>query len=233
MVDIVIYGDIKKYSSLINSMVYSNVVDYNFYEISGFNQELIDIKNGKFKIYIFDLDVSFKYALDYASLIRKNDINSIIIVISSYYKYWKELFSNKIMAFDYIIKDYTWQRKLCEDIKFLFRFFLTDKVFTFCYNHVIYRIPYCYINYIEKEPLIKRCIIHTIDNNYYIVSSIENLLNELGKGFVKTHQSCIVNLCNVKKIDFNKNVISFINDTETCLLTEKMKKELKKHIRVI
>ena len=59
------------------------------------------------------------------------------------------------------------------------------------------------------------------------MDSIERLSSKLGDNFIRTHQSCLVNLNNVKEIDFPTNTIIFKNDSVTNLLTNKIKKELK------
>ena len=64
-------------------------------------------------------------------------------------------------------------------------------------------------------------------NQFYIVKSINWLEQNLGSDFVKTHQSCIVNLNNIKEVDFSDNVITFKNGESTCLFADKMKKEVK------
>ena len=105
-------------------------------------------------------------------------------------------------------------------------------ILTFTYNHVVYRIPYNSIYYIEKEPLIKRCIIYTTNGKFFISRSINWLENVLEYGFIRTHQSCIVNIDNIKNIDFVSNVITFKNGMSTNLLANKKKKEVKSRVAV-
>ena len=100
-------------------------------------------------------------------------------------------------------------------------------MFVFRYNHVLYRIPYNKICYIEKEPMIKRCIIHTIDEDYYITENITSILSHLDNSFCRTHQSCIVNLNNIRMVDLKTNVIEFNNGDKTDMLNIKMKKVIK------
>ena len=106
-------------------------------------------------------------------------------------------------------------------------------LFIFSYRRNIYRIPYNEINYIEKESNIKRCIIHTIKDDYYISLPITKLEEILINSFVKTHQSCIINTNNIKEI--TKNEIKFYNDDKTNLINKNMRNkiidllELKEH----
>jgi len=50
--------------------------------------------------------------------------------------------------------------------------------------------------------------------------------------FVKTHRSCIVNLNNIKHIDFENNIIAFVNK-EIDLLSRAHKKNLKERMKEI
>ena len=103
-------------------------------------------------------------------------------------------------------------------------FLYSKEIFTFSYKRIIYRIPYNDINYIEKESNIKRCIIHTIKDNYYIslpITKLEKLLKDM---FIKTHQSCIININNIKEI--TKNEVKFYNDDKTNLINKDMKNKL-------
>lgn len=97
-------------------------------------------------------------------------------------------------------------------------------LFIFSYKRNIYIIPYKDINYIEKESNIKRCIIHTIQDDYYISSPITKLEEELINNFIKAHQSCIINLNNIKEI--TKNEIKFYNDDKTNLINKKMRNKI-------
>ena len=107
---------------------------------------------------------------------------------------------------------------------------LKGNIFTFMYNHVLYRIPYEDINYIEKELQIKRCIIHTIEKDYYIVNSINNINDNLVGMFIKTSQSCIINFMNVRNVDCANNLVYFKNGDTTSLITNKMKKIIKEYM---
>ncbi len=109
-------------------------------------------------------------------------------------------------------------------VKDTFLYSKNKDVFIFSYKRNIYRIPYDDINYIEKESNIKRCIIHTIKDNYYISLPITKLEELLANNLIKTHQSCIININNIKEI--TKNEIKFYNDDKTNLITKNMRNEI-------
>ena len=186
MLNITMCGSDKLYISrtitVINMVLVNYDIDYRIHKFSGLNERK-RICDDEFRIYIIDND------LELISRIRKNDFDSIIILVTDNKR--DNIIYNKLMIFDIISKNSNYEEKLTKVLISAIEIYDKYKVFTFAYNHIIYRIPYKEINYIEKEPLIKRCIIHTVNNNYYYVNSIENLLGILGVNFVKTHQSCI------------------------------------------
>ena len=191
------------------------------------------IKDGDRKIYVLDMDSRKMSGLKVASKIREYDWESIIIVISSCNKNINDIFYTRLMVLDYIYKCNEYDKRLMDDIRMAISIIDKNKVFIFKYNRVIYRIPYNQICYIEKEPDIKRCIIHTINDKYYITGSINWILDQLNECFCRTHQSCIVNLNSISKIDLGSNTIIFKNSDKTNMLTDRMKKEIKKYTGIM
>lgn len=236
MLNFIIYEDNKSYMQknveCINKTLASYDIDYRIYRFSCCNDKLFEMIQNKElkKIYILDVEMNDISGIELASRIREDDWDSIIIFATAYDKYHNDVFYNRLMVLDFICKYTGYQKRLTEDIEAALKIVYKQKTFVFKYNHVVYRIPYSHICYIEKEPLIKRCVIHTMNNKFYVVNSINNLVSALGAGFVKTHQSCIVNINNIKELDLSNNVIVFKNGDETSLLTEKMKKELKDYV---
>ena len=85
------------------------------------------------------------------------------------------------------------------------------------------------INYIEKEQLQNRCIIHLVNKEEKTVSkTILTIKKELSPMFFQSHKSCLVNLDNIKYIDYAKYTIYFKNGESTNLLSFEARKELRK-----
>lgn len=236
MLNIIVYEDneifMKKNVDAINKAMVSCDVDYRIHKFSSYSKGLDEfIHNDKIKkIYILDVEMNGTSGLELAARIREDDWDSIIIIATAYDKYHNDVFYTRLMVLDFICKYNGYEARLKEDIVAASKITYKQKTFVFSYNHNVYRIPYSHICFIEKEPIIKRCIIHTINNNFYIVKSINWLSENLGSDFLKTHQSCVVNLSNIKKIDCSTNTITFRNGDSTNLLSEKRKKEVKQYV---
>lgn len=231
MLDVIVYEDdevsIKENRKIVSLGL--GDISYKFKPFDKWNEQLTGLINTNYrKVYIINLDTENNNGLKLAKEIRKKHLNDIIILTAKCTKYYDIVFDNRLLVFDYICKNNHYGDRLLKAISDASKLLLNEDIFTFKYNHMIYRIPYGDINYIEKEINIKRCIIHTNNNKYYIVSSIDKLLDNLNANFVKTHQSCIVNIDNIRLLDCINNHICFDNKEYTALLTEKAKKEIKK-----
>jgi len=230
MVNIIVYGEgknyIKKDIKAINMALAKYNIDYRIYVFNSYNEDFETIiNNNLIKIYVLNIDSGGK-GIDVALQIRKREVNSVIILITDCNKYQNAVFLNRLMVLDFICRTNGYETRLCEDVIYTLKLIYEKRSFVFKYNHIVYRIPYSQINYIEKEPTIKRCIIHTVYGNYYVVNSIQRLYDILGSNFFRSHQSCIVNVCNIKKINMVNNIIVFNNGDYTMLFSDKLKKEL-------
>ena len=61
-----------------------------------------------------------------------------------------------------------------------------------------------------------------------ISSTISSIKKQLGPMFFQSHKSCLVNLDNIKYINFAKFTIYFKNGDSTNLLSHEARKELRK-----
>lgn len=238
MLNIVIYENngsfITKNISSINLALSNYDIDYRIHKFKDYSDELDSIVKSSDcrKIYILNAETGDVSGIEVARRIRKYDWDSIIIMVAGSGKLKNDIFNVKLMILDYIFRIDEYEKRLVDDIKIAFSIIDKSRVWAFKYNHVIHLIPYDHICYIEKEQAIKRCIVHTINEKYYVTSSINCILSQLNGNFCRTHQSCIINLNNVRKIDLSSNKIIFKNGESTDMLTTRMKKEVKKYYRV-
>ena len=233
MLEIVVYGGNEQKNTiqidLIHSVLANYNIDYKLYSFSGLDSELINIINNSYMRKIYIVNINDDKYIQVLSSIRKKDLYSIIILITNSNKYHYDILNNKLMVLDFIIGN-NYISQLKDDLNYAVSLLYRQCIFTFKYNHVIYAISYDKITYIEKEPSVKRCIIHTFDGNYYIVASLDKILLALPLGFYRTHQSCIVNVNNIKSINLTENKIIFNNGDMTSLLSNRVKKDINKYI---
>ena len=208
-------------------------MEYKVYKFPKYTNELKKLinENGDVKIYILDVELPGISGLEIASEIREDDDDSIIIFATAHPDYRDDIFYSRLSAIDYIPKQQRYQERLQDTIKHIMTKIYRNKCLVYSFNHVYNRLLLKEIDYVEKSPEQNKCIIHlTNGKEKYIVSSLTKLEEEFKPLFFKTHKSCIVNLSNIKYIEFSKYIIHFKSGKSTDLLTISARKELKEYV---
>lgn len=90
---------------IINKTMFKNNLNYRIYQFKEYSKDLQKIiKNNDKKIYILDIELNDVSGIDIAREIRKTDLNSIIIISTSYVEYLPLAIKNKLMLFDFVSK---------------------------------------------------------------------------------------------------------------------------------
>jgi len=113
MVPIIICEDDDLQRNVIEDIIKKDIMIENYdmkiqLSSSNVNDILNYIEKNKNIQGIYFLDIDFKQkinGIELASIIRKNDVDSKIIFITSYYEMWNLTFSYKIEALDFIKKE--------------------------------------------------------------------------------------------------------------------------------
>lgn len=222
MLDVVFYENdkvsLQKDIKVVNQGLMNIDIDYHISLLTNYNNGL-----DNFKLFIINVDNN---GLELAKLVRDKYADGIILLLTDNDTY-SDISKYHLMFFDYIVRCDNYEDRLKRSLLEIIDKFYCNMAFTFKYNYAVYRLPYKSINYIEKETNIKRCIIHTENDNYYIISTIDNLLQKLGGKFIKTHQSCIVNTRNIKALDSINNSIVFNNGDMVSLINDSAKRKIK------
>lgn len=237
MLRFVICEDDSKFMDRICININKTMMKYNFdYKISKFseyNEEVDKIINDKNeqKIYILDIELPVISGLEIASTIRETDIDSSIIFLTVHNEFRNDVFYSRLLAIDYIPKDKIWSDRLESTINHILKSTDKNKVLSFDFDCNSYRVPFKNITYIDKVQDLQKCLIHTENGDIYeVVSSITGLFKRLGPSFYKTHKACIVNVTNIKKINYHDGIITFFNGESVYLLSARNKKGLKDYV---
>jgi len=217
---------------IIDKIYMNNNEEYKIYEFESYNKDFEKLINKKSpKIYI--LDIEFKDGLsgiDIARKIRKNDWDSIIILVTSHNELGYQALKAQIMLLDFISKfdncDKSLEKAICKALELVNK----KKVIKFDSNGVTYIIYLSDILYIERDTVDRKCIIKTIKGEIPTNKSLSELSKELGNDFYLCHRSCLVNLLNIEKVYWKENVIKFRNGESTVLISRDKKKGLKNYV---
>ena len=99
-------------------------------------------------------------------------------------------------------------------------------------NRRIEQIEFNNILYMTYDSSIRKVKIHTKTKEYETNQTLKELSTQLKGNFVYTHRACIVNLNNIKTIDKEEKIITFVTNDKIDLLSRNYLKELKQYIKV-
>lgn len=190
-------------------------------------EEYINNKNDN-KIYIISTK-SYEEALTKTKEIRKEyGWHSQIIIITKCEEVTHT--HNNLLILDHINKKENIRVLLKNSVLAAYKILSSEKSFKFSLNGEIYKIPYKEILFIEKRNNQNYCNIVTTNETYKIKSTIKEIEKHIDSAcFLKTHRSCIVNLCNVTKYNYSENILYF-KDISTDLVSREKRQFLKDKI---
>ncbi len=238
MLNFIIYEDHKKmrdlYEKVVHKFIGSKKDVYNIIPISEFDettQDQLGSLEGR-KIYILDIQVPGKSGFDFAREIRKSgDWKSQIIIVSAFEHFRYDIFMSKILTLDFISKNEDIAQRLKETLNIAYDICTSHRAFSFKFNGIVFRLPYRDILYFEKDLNDNHTSVVTKQGTYKVKKSIAQIerLVQNDVRFLKTHQSCIINLQNVESINLTDHTISF-GEKQTNLLSREHKKELQEKL---
>ena len=235
MINFIICDDNKNFRNhvqrLVDSYMMKSDIDYKTYIFEEYNNDFKKLarKDIGFKVYLLDIRTKNSSGLDAARMIREelDDWVSIILIITSFSEYRYEALGNRLYLLDFISKVDNCDTRIEDNLnKALKNYNNRYNCLSYELNHIIKRIEFRHIIYIEKEQDSKRCIIKTIYGEQIIRKNLREVIKLLDNSFMKIHRSLIVNLDYIKEYDASENVITFKNKEQTHLISRKYKKEL-------
>lgn len=204
-------------------------IEYKIEKYLSYDKEIENTINNinEHKIYILDIEVSKMSGIEIAAKVREKDWNSIIIFVTSHPECKNDIFQARLLAFDYISKYNSYDKRLQQSIEKALEILNKLRVLSFKYNYVSYRIDFDEILYIEKVIRSKKSIIYTESGTKLeMIGTIKEIISMLDSDFCLSSQSCIVNLSKIKSIDEVNNIIKFKNNLELDKITNSYKKNL-------
>ena len=197
---------------------YDGVVSYQTSDVDDLLQYI-----DKNKIDVLFLDINLKSkttGLEVAEIVRKKNKNIYLIFMTGHLEY--AMLAYKFKTFDYIAKPFTYERleetinRLFDDVKGL-----PSKYLKIDNKNTI--IDENEIEFIKRDGM--KVVFHTSFNDYDTYSSFNKLQDSLPNNFIRCHKSYVVNINNIKNIDFVENRIYF-KKGDFCEIGPKYKKSI-------
>lgn len=198
MLKIAVCDDEKNVTSEIEEKIYSVSTKLNvivevdvFFDGKTFVDYMIN-QNVLYDIIYIDIEMEGQNGVDTARDIRKFDKNVLLIYVTNYESFAKEVF--EVSAYRFLTKpvdENLFEKYFCSAINEIKS---TPKYFHYQFNKVQYRISIDDIIYFQSD---KRLTYINMGNDmrkcYEKLNSIEKILQSKGIFFYRTHQSFLVN----------------------------------------
>lgn len=235
--DFIVYEDQKEFmkeiTDVITKIMMKNKVEYNIKKFEKYDNELKKIINSQIpKIYILDIEVpNSKSGLDVAREIRKNDWNSIIIIITSHVDMGYDALKAQIMVLDFISKFNNCKNNLNQALKKALLKLDNKKVLVFNCCGITTRLYTDDILYVLKDSIDRKCIIKTIYGEINININMSEMIEKLDDRFYLSHRSCLINTEQIKTINWKENIITFNNNETIDYISRDKRKGLKEYVK--
>lgn len=237
MIKFIVCDDMKEFrlkmKGLINDVLVGSKLEYDIVQFDKYDQEFANLikDDSMSKIYILDIELKEGISgIDIARRIRKVDWNSIIIMVTSHNELGYEALKAQIMLLDFISKYDDCEKNVKKVLKKAVEQVDSKKVIAYEYLGVAYRVYLDDIIYVVKDTVDRKCIIKTAYNEVVANKNMNEIIKELDERFYLTHQSCLVNVKKISRIDFKNNTIYFQNGMSINLLSRDKKRGLKEYV---
>lgn len=217
---------------IINKVYMNNNEDYKITEFDSYTKDFEKLINKKSpKIYILDIEIKNSISgIDIARKIRRNDWDSIIILVTSHNELGYQAMKAQIMLLDFVSKFDDCEKSLTNAINKALELVNKKKVIRFDTNGATYVVYLSDILYIERDTVDRKCIIHTVNRVISTNKSLSELAHELGNDFYLCHRSCLVNLLNIDHVIWRDSIVYFRNGESMNLVSRDKKKGLKGYV---
>lgn len=169
---------------------------------------LTDRQLTEFQMMFLDIDMEERNGMTIARRVRELHLRTIIIFVTNYPQFSLEGY--EVRAFRYLLK-YELEKKLplyYHDA--MMEILRTEKALRFSINAEPYSIPYSNIIYLESRQRI--IYLHTVKlerSGDHFYGRIDKLTEELeAEGFLRVQKSYLVNMVHIKKLNFDRVLLS-------------------------
>lgn len=213
---------------VIDQVMMKNSNAYRKHIFEDYNEDFNKIMNSKLasKVYILDIETKTSSGVLVADKIRENDIDSIIIFLTSHEEMAYEIIKSQYMCLTFISKKDNYIKILKQAITKAISLIGKKQAIRFRHQGVLYTLPVSDIMYITRDSVERKSIIVTDYGIFLNPMGLNQLALILKDTFIQTHRACFINKNRYRKIDMRKKKIVFDNGEEIDLLSDSYKKEV-------
>lgn len=221
-------NDKKKVTTIVNDFMCKNKLEHKVHDFDDYNKKFYNIIETKMpnKIYLLDIETPSASGIDIARLIRKIDVDSVIIFLTGHEELGNIVLKNDLMFLSFINKFDNLEKRLNSSLKKALNLLKHKRVIKINDRNIVYTIDIDDILYITKESFERKTIIKTDYDEFKVSKSLSEIRNMLDDRFIQTHRACYINNDRKVIIDKTNRIIKFDNKETIDLLSDKYKKEL-------
>ncbi len=232
MINFVIVDDFKEVTdnikNIIDKVMINNKLEYKTFVFNDYDIEFKKLMNKPMvnRIYLLDIETKSESGIDIARMIRKNDLDSIIIFITAHEELASNIVRDQLMVLTFICKFDDFEKRVKDAIVKSLSYIGKKIAIRFVDNNAVYIIPIKDILYVTHDNVERKCLIKT-DNRTYKVGKSLTEIKELSMGaLAQSHRACLVNEERIVKVDKKKKHILFDNGEIIDLVSDNYKKEV-------
>lgn len=213
---------------VIDQVMMKNSNAYKKHLFDDYNEDFNKIVSSKLasKIYILDIETKTSSGVLVAKKIRENDIDSIIIFLTSHEEMAYEIIKKQFMCLTFISKRDNYIKLLGSAINKAISMVGKKQAIRFRHQGVLYTLPVSDILYITRDSVERKTLIVADYGEYLHPANLSKVADELNGLFIQTHRACFINKERYREINMRKKKIIFDNGEETNLLSDSYKKEV-------
>lgn len=234
MINFVIVDDFKEVTdnikNIISKIMINNKLEYKTHIFNDYDNEFKKFMNEPMtnRIYLLDIETKSDSGIDIARMIRKNDLDSIIIFITAHDELASNIVRDQLMVLTFICKFDDFETRVKEAIYNSLNYIGKKRVIKFIDNNAIYIIPIQDILYVTHDNVERKCLIKATDKTYKIGKSLTEI-KELSNGSLnQCHRGCLVNEERIVKFDRKRREITFDTGEIIDIVSENYKLEVGK-----
>ncbi len=218
----------KNVSEIIDKVMIKNDLQYEKHIFNNYNKDFLNIIKKPLlnKIYILDIETPAESGINMARKIRKNDIDSVIIFLTSHYELGSVLLEDEIMFLTFISKFNNQEARIISAINKALKMIGHKQAIRFEDRGTVYTIPLKDILYITRDSVDRKTIIKTDYTEFKVNKSFQEIFGMLNNSFVQTYRSCAANKDRISSVNRKNNTIVFDNGLTIDLLSDNYKKEV-------
>ncbi len=212
----------------VNCYMMKNKIEYKTHIFDDYDSSFMRIveKKMSFKIYILDIETPTHSGIDVARIIRKNDVDSVLIFLTGHHELSNVVLKNDFLFLSFINKFDDCEGRLNKSLDRAFQTLKVKNIIRFKDGGVVYTIPQSDILYVTRDSIERKCIIVTDYGEFMISKNLNEIEELLDDDFVKTHRACIMNSKRIRSVSKSKKEVLFDNGMKSNLISTRFDEEL-------